>query len=197
LFEIIKYFDRVLAKAQEGDQQQLLLLQVPANDNESDEMTDSQTSAYNTNLDHHYHNDENQAVFLSSNAIPVTTCVTVTSDDQVVELQIEQDPEEQELEQEQNIEHDQEDREMVELEEARITDEEQEDYECNPNQNQPKIDDETNEAVNAISADQTSWNITNDGVIVVNQSKYKRKLMSVDKTEEEGEEEMEFNYEDA
>jgi hypothetical protein len=182
-------FNRVLAKASEGEQQQLLLLQVPASDNENDEMTNSQTTAYNASLDHQYLNEENQAVFLSSNAIPVTTCVTVTSDDQVLEVQIEQDPEEQEqeLEQDQDMgQEEEEDKEVTELEEARITDEEQEDYANHENDNETKVDDETNEAVNNISGGE-SWNITNDGVIVVNQSNYKRKIMSIDMPKEEEE----------
>jgi hypothetical protein len=186
-------FNRVFTKASEGEQQQLLLLQVPASDNENDEMTNSQTTAYNASLDHQYLNEENQAVFLSSNAIPVTTCVTVTSDDQVLEVQIEQDPEEQEqdLEQDQDMAQEEEDKEVVELEEARITDEEQ-DYANHENDNETKVDDETNEAVNNISGGETPWNITNDGVIVVNQSNYKRKIMSIDMPKEEGEEVMEL-----
>lgn len=75
----------VLAKAQGEEQQpQLLLLQVPFNEGDGESSSEPTFAAY----------DEQQEVFLSSTAIPVTTCVTVGADDQVLEVQIEQDEQE-------------------------------------------------------------------------------------------------------
>ncbi|CAG2104791.1 unnamed protein product, partial [Medioppia subpectinata] len=125
----------VLAKGQEGEGQQLLVLQVPANDNDGDDSQSSgnQLIEYNPNVDHHYHNDENGAVFLSSNAIPVTTCVTVTSDDQLLEVQLEQNDD--------NEMDESCDERAEELEEVRADD--REDIEM-------REEDETNEAITTI-----------------------------------------------
>ena len=153
-------FFRLLAKGQEGEGQQLLVLQVPSNDNDGDDTQTSchQITAYNPNLDHQYHNDENQAVFLSSNSIPVTTCVTVSTDDQVLEVQ---------------LEHNQE-RDISELEEVRASDAEQELIDDESDQ-QLRGDDETNEAVSTIPAEEKDWKIYSQELVVSNSYQNKRK----------------------
>ena len=161
--KFIKIF-RLLAKGQDGEQQQLLVLQVPANDNDGeDSQCSHQITPYNPSMDHQYHNDENQAVFLSSNAIPVTTCVTVSSEDQVLEVQMENADDEKQLNE---IEKDNEE-------------------ELKPQENNSEADDETAEAISTIPAEERDWQTgVNDGVIVVNQSQLKRKIESNDESEE-------------
>lgn len=110
------------------------------------------------NLEHHYHNEDNQTLFLSSNAIPVTTCVTVSSEDQVLEVQL-QNETEQELDDERE-----EMAEQMESEEANVAEGEH-DYAVHDNS------DETNEAVNALKYSVgNEWNLTSDGIILMNQS---------------------------
>ncbi|XP_054162316.1 uncharacterized protein LOC128960269 [Oppia nitens] len=148
----------LLAKSQEGDGQQLLVLQVPANDNEGEDSqltSESQVIEYNPNVDHHYHNDENGAVFLSSNAIPVTTCVTVTSDDQLLEVQLEPNGE------------------LLSKQRVIITEDGEYEEEDGTNDNEDNDitnKDETNEAVNRIPAEERDWNDYANEVSANNQS---------------------------
>lgn len=157
-------YSRLLTKAQDGEQQQLLVLQVPANDNEGEDSQSShQITSYNPSLDHQYHNDDSQAVFLSSNAIPVTTCVTVSSEDQVLEVQME------------NVSEDK------EINDIKVSEQ------ISPvpvNENDAGTD-ETTEAVSTIPAEERDWQTEeNSGFMVVNQSQSKRKLEPNDESEE-------------
>lgn len=106
-------------------------------------------------MDHQYHHQEEQPhVFLNSNSIPVTTCVTVSGDEQeLVEVQF-QDQDEHERE------HDIEGKtEMVN--DAIFS--------------KRNVSSETKEAVSSITT--ASWN---DGVIVFSENAFKRKAQVLD-----------------